>query len=150
MGALRHAVTDATTAPRRVLIEQEEKARRMAALAKAVDLAGTGLSLVVLVLAFTSVRRDAARERAARRDADTATRFLDSLVENLPAMVFMKEAESLRFERINRAGEELLGVSRTELVGKSDRDLFPEEQARFFEAKDRETLAHADVVDVAE
>jgi PAS domain S-box-containing protein len=150
MGALRHAVTDATSEPRRLLIEQEEKVRRTAALAKAVDLVGTGLSLVVLVLAFASVRREAARERAARRDADTATRFLDSLVENLPAMVFMKEAESLRFERINRAGEELLGVSRAELVGKSDRDLFPEEQARFFEAKDRQTLAQADVVDVAE
>jgi len=150
MTALRGAVVDATSDPRRLLVDQEARAEGTAALAKHVDLVGTALSLVVLVFAFTSVRRDAARERAARRDADEATRFLDSVVENLPAMVFMKEAEGLRFERINRAGEELLGVPRGELLGKSDHDFFPEEQARFFEAKDRQTLARADVVDIPE
>jgi PAS domain S-box-containing protein len=150
VATLRAAVGEATSEPRRHLAEQEDRAVRIAAIAKEVDGVGTALSLVVLVLAFTSVRRDAARERAARRDADRASRFLDSLIENLPAMVFMKDAQSLRFERINRAGEELLGVSRAELLGKTDHDLFPDEQARFFEAEDRHTLASADVVDIAE
>ena len=44
-------------------------------------------------------------------------------------MVFVKDAETLRFERINRAGEELLGLRREELVGKCDYDFFPKEQA---------------------
>src|SRR6185295_4010862 len=65
---------------------------------------------------------------------------LDSLVENIPTMVFMKDAEELRFERFNRAGEDLLGMKREALLGKSDYDFFPKDQADFFVKKDREVL----------
>jgi PAS domain S-box-containing protein len=76
--------------------------------------------------------------------------LLDAVVEHLPLMIFMKEAEQLRFVRFNRAGEELLGLSRADLLGKNDHDLFPTDQARHFQAKDRETLAGRLVVDVEE
>lgn len=76
--------------------------------------------------------------------------FLDSVVENIPDVVFVKDAEHLRFVRFNRAGEELLGRSRTELVGKSDHDFFPPEQADFFTAKDREALKGGHVLDIPE
>jgi PAS domain S-box-containing protein len=81
---------------------------------------------------------------------DQTTRFLDSMIENLPAMIFVKDADGLRFERINQAGEKLLGLPRAELVGKSDYDFFPREQATFFQSKDRETLSRGVVVDVQE
>ena len=77
-------------------------------------------------------------------------RFLDSIVENIPNMVFVKDAKELRFERFNRAGEELLGLPRSALLGKSDFDFFPDEQAEFFQSRDRETLAGNKVVDIAE
>jgi PAS domain S-box-containing protein len=64
--------------------------------------------------------------------------------------VFVKDAENLAFVRFNRAGEELLGVSRTDLLGKTDFDLFPPSEAEFFVAKDRETLASSGLVDIAE
>jgi PAS domain S-box-containing protein len=87
--------------------------------------------------------------RRAETEATRLSRFLDSVIENMPAMVFMKEAQNLRFERFNRAGEELLGLTRDELVGKSDYDLFPKEQADFFVEKDREVL-RTGVIDVPE
>jgi PAS domain S-box-containing protein len=87
--------------------------------------------------------------RRAETEATRLSRFLDSVIENMPAMVFMKEAQNLRFERFNRAGEELLGLTRDELVGKSDYDLFPKEQADFFVEKDREVL-RTGVLDVPE
>jgi PAS domain S-box-containing protein len=65
-------------------------------------------------------------------------------------MVFVKEASELRFERINRAGEELLGVERAGLVGKNDFDLFPRDQAEAFQSRDRDTLANRVVVDIPE
>src|SRR5215472_8538780 len=83
-------------------------------------------------------------------DVRTLTTFLDSIVENLPAMIFMKEAESLRFARFNRAGEELLGLQRDVLLGKCDYDFFPKEQADAFTAKDREVLRGGVVVDIPE
>lgn len=80
-----------------------------------------------------------------QRDQSEAQRaqlqqFLDSIVENLPLMVFVKDASHLRFVRFNRAGEDLLGCSRDSLIGRNDYDLFPRDQADFFTAKDRETL----------
>ncbi len=150
MARLRAAILDATGERRRVLSDRQARADRSAALAEMVELCGTALSVVILVLAFARLRRDAARERAARDAADRAKQFLDSIVENLPAMVFVKEAEGLRFERMNQAGETLLGTTRQELIGKSDSDFFPEEQARFFQAKDRQTLERGIVLDIPE
>lgn len=76
--------------------------------------------------------------------------FLDSIIENIPAMIFIKDAEELRFVRFNRAGETLLGFSRNELLSKNDHDFFPKEQADFFLKKDRETLAQKDIVEIFE
>ncbi|HEX9297224.1 MAG TPA: ATP-binding protein, partial [Polyangiaceae bacterium] len=77
-------------------------------------------------------------------------KFLDSIVENIPNMIFVKDAEQLRFDRINRAGEELLGLSRGVFLGKNDFDFFPPEQAQFFTSKDREVLKQNVVVDIPE
>lgn len=66
--------------------------------------------------------------------------FLDSLIDNIPDMIFVKEAKELRFVRFNRAAEELLGYSRRELIGRNDYDFFTKEEADFFTAKDREVL----------
>src|SRR6185369_4966779 len=71
------------------------------------------------------------------RDANV---FLDAIIENVPLMLFIKDSESLRFVRVNRAGEDLLGWPSAVLTGKSDFDFWPREQAEFFVQKDRETL----------
>ncbi len=84
------------------------------------------------------------------QDLRRANMFLDSIVENIPLMIFVKDAEELRFERFNRAGEELLGRSREDLLGKNDHDFFPADQAEFFQAKDRQTLRGGVVVDIPE
>jgi len=71
------------------------------------------------------------------RDANV---FLDAIIENVPLMLFIKDSESLRFVRVNRAGEDLLGWPREALAGKDDFEFWPREQAEFFVRKDRETL----------
>jgi two-component system, cell cycle sensor histidine kinase and response regulator CckA len=76
--------------------------------------------------------------------------FLEAIIENVPAMIFVKDAEHLRFERFNRAGEELLGMRREDLLGKNDYDFFPPEQAAFFQAKDREVLERGELLDIPE
>lgn len=76
--------------------------------------------------------------------------FLKNIVDNIPAMVFVKDADELRYVAFNKAGEELLGYSREELLGKNDHDLFPEEQAAFFTLKDREVLAQGDLLEIPE
>jgi PAS domain S-box-containing protein len=79
-----------------------------------------------------------------------ANAFLDAIIENIPLMLFIKESQSLRFVRFNRAGEDILGWPTQTLIGKSDYDLWPPAQAEFFIEKDRETLNGGKVVDIAE
>lgn len=74
--------------------------------------------------------------------------FFNSIVENLPSMVFVKDAEELRFVLFNRAGEDLTGLTREEMLGKNDYDFFPKEEADFFTGKDREVLASKDMHDI--
>jgi len=93
----------------------------------------------------------------ALRDADdkavrlqATSRLLDSIVEHIPNMVFLKDAAELRFVLFNEAGERLLGWQRSELLGRNDHDFFPRAQAEFFTARDREVLASTAVLDIAE
>lgn len=81
---------------------------------------------------------------------ETEEGFLDSILENLPYMVFVKDAQSLRFVRFNRAGEELLGYCRNEMIGLNDYDLFPREEADAFTSKDREVLANGGLAEISE
>ncbi len=74
--------------------------------------------------------------------------FLDAIIENIPDMIFVKDAQNLRFVRFNQAGEALVGFTREEMYGKNDHDFFPSEQADFFIEKDREVLAGKNILDI--
>ena len=76
--------------------------------------------------------------------------FLNSIIENIPNMLFVKDADTLQFLRFNKAGEELLGYPKEVLLGKSDYDFFPPAEADFFIAKDRETLTNGKILDIPE
>jgi PAS domain S-box-containing protein len=90
-------------------------------------------------------------ERKRDEEALTASQeFLSSIIENIPNMIFIKDAKELRFTRFNKAGEKLLGHSREELIGKNDYDFFIKEQADFFTKMDREVLESGQVLDIPE
>lgn len=108
------------------------------------ELSLTKLSLEERVTKRTQQLTDAAEELRQSRS------FLDSIVENIPNMIFVKDAKTLRFVRFNRAGEILLGRMREELVGKNDFDFFPREEAEFFTQKDMEVLQNHKVIDIPE
>ena len=96
----------------------------------------------------------AARDITERKQAEIENwqiqNFLNSIIENIPNMLFVKDADTLQFLRFNKAGEELLGYPKEALLGKSDYDFFPPEEADFFIAKDREVLAKGKVLDIPE
>lgn len=100
--------------------------------------------------ANSALETEVAGHRRAEERLRQSEQFLDSVVENIPDMIFVKEAETLRFVRFNNYGEQLLGYRREMLLGKSDYDLFPKEEADFFSAKDREVLASGALVDIPE
>jgi PAS domain S-box-containing protein len=161
---LRSEIIDSTADLQRLVLEREAQTARSAALAKWADIVGMAMSALLLAWVFSRMRSENLERRRSEEELrasqaslataldamDQTTRFLDSMIENLPAMIFVKDAEALRFERINQAGEKLLGVPRVDLLGKNDFDFFPREQAEFFQSKDRETLRRGVVVDIQE
>jgi PAS domain S-box-containing protein len=76
--------------------------------------------------------------------------FFDSIVENLPVGVFVKNANDLRFVFFNRANEQVTGFTKAEVLGKNDHDLFPSEEADAFTARDREVLSRGRLADISE
>jgi PAS domain S-box-containing protein len=134
----------------RQLADRDRRTQRDVNRTKLVEIVGTGASFAILLLAFRRLRQEIIRRQKSEQALRSSEGFLDSIVENIPNMVFVKEANELRFERFNRAGEELLGVKRSDLVRRNDFDLFPTEQAKNFQARDRETLANRVVVDIPE
>jgi two-component system sensor histidine kinase UhpB len=101
-----------------------------------------------------SLLRRSLRYAVERKRAEVELRrseiFLESIVENIPHMIFVKDAGQLRFVRFNKAGEELLGHTRQNLIGKSDYELFPKDEADFFTRADRDVLRNCKVLDVPE
>ena len=99
---------------------------------------------------FYAVARDVTQDRQSEERTRRIKNFLDSIVENIPNMIFVKDAVELRFVLFNRAGEELIGSPRDALLGKNDRDIFPKEEADFFTAKDRAVLDGGMLTDIPE
>jgi len=87
---------------------------------------------------------------ALRRETEEALRekeeFLDTIVESIPTMIYVKDARDLRFVRINRAGEELLGFCRDDVEGSTDYDLFPQDLADRSAETDRQVMGDASVL----
>jgi len=74
--------------------------------------------------------------------------FLDAVVESIPSMVFVKDARDGRFVLLNKAGEELLGIQRHDLIGKTDFDLFDAADAERFRQADQAVVASGKLVSI--
>ena len=60
-----------------------------------------------------------AERRLAERELVSTRSFLDAIIESLPAMLLVKEATTGKVVYLNRAGEELTGIERAEIIGKT-------------------------------
>lgn len=96
------------------------------------------------------ISEDITERKRAEEETKRTQAFLDSVVENIPIMIFVKDAQDLRFVRWNKAGAELVGFSHEEMIGKTDYDLFPKEQADYFVAQDRLVLSQRRLIDFPE
>lgn len=86
--------------------------------------------------------------KTAEQALEEREQFLDNIVENIPDMIFVKDAKDLRFMRFNKASETLLGYSRENMLGKSDHDFFPKAEADFFIQTDKEVLDKKQLTDI--
>jgi PAS domain S-box-containing protein len=129
---------------------QDQAAASNARIATVLILGGIAFALVGVPIGSFFIRREFVQHRQTEEEKLRTTHFLDSVIENIPSMIFVKDAETLKFVRVNRACEEVVGYSRSELIGKNAHDIFPEEEANFLAAKDKEVLESGALLDIPE
>ncbi|MCW6510750.1 sensor domain-containing protein [Lichenifustis flavocetrariae] len=61
---------------------------------------------------------DVTSSQKAEADLRRAQVFLDTVIENIPSALFVKDAETRNLLLVNKAGEDMLGVTRSEAIGK--------------------------------
>jgi PAS domain S-box-containing protein len=73
------------------------------------------------------------------RETAHSSQHLLAILDNAPAVIYVKDTAG-RYRLINRRYEELFPVSRLDVVGKTDYDIFPARQAEAFRRNDAEVL----------
>lgn len=96
------------------------------------------------------VIRDISERKKSEKKYNELDVLKNSIVENLPAVLFVKDADELRYVEWNKAAEELVGFSKNEMLGFNDFDFWPDKEAEFFTKKDREVLSSGRLVDIPE
>jgi PAS domain S-box-containing protein len=84
------------------------------------------------------------------RADESLNRFLESVVDNMPDAVFVKDARELRFVKVNKAMVEIAGFQGKHVIGRNDYDFFPREEADFFTSNDRAVLASGKMLEIPE
>ncbi len=93
---------------------------------------------------------DITEERITAEDLRRSEAFLDSIIENLPHIIFVKDAKTLRYLRFNQAGERFWGFPRSKLIGKTDRQAFGPKLGAYLMNQDRAVLASNRKLDIRE
>jgi diguanylate cyclase (GGDEF)-like protein/PAS domain S-box-containing protein len=89
---------------------------------------------------------DITEQRHAERELDETKRFLDSIIENIPVAVVVKDATTRKYLLVNRAFEAMIGTPRSELLGRIVFDIHKPEDAQIIDDADSESLRESDRV----
>ncbi|WP_295993348.1 PAS domain-containing protein, partial [Rugamonas sp.] len=100
--------------------------------------------------AITGLLLDVSAQRQGQAELRQSKQLFKSVVENMPAMIFVKRSGDLRYELFNRHAEQLMGQLPGAVLGKSDADFVPAEQAAAFNEADRRVLASGEIVEIAQ
>jgi len=89
--------------------------------------------------------RDITERRRVEEERREALTRQEALLENIPAMIFLKDADG-RYVAANRAYRDILPASISSPTGKRDNDMFPPKLAARFAEEDRQVLEEERVV----
>ena len=88
---------------------------------------------------YRGIDRDVSERHRASTTIKRNLALLQTIIDATPDIIFVKDKEG-RYQWVNQAVAEILDLPIEEIVGKKDRDLFPESVWRKVEADDRQIL----------
>jgi diguanylate cyclase (GGDEF)-like protein/PAS domain S-box-containing protein len=93
---------------------------------------------------WVSTHEDITEQQRAAHELDQTKRFLDSIIENIPISVIVKDAKTLKFVLVNRAFEMMHDTPRSHFLGHSVGETFKPDDAARIHNHDIEALAAPD------
>jgi diguanylate cyclase (GGDEF)-like protein/PAS domain S-box-containing protein len=89
---------------------------------------------------WIATHEDISEQHHAEQKLDETKRFLDSIIENIPIAVVVKDAKTRKFLLVNRAFETMIGLPQNDLFDKTVFDIYRNKAAEFVDNGDSETL----------
>ena len=89
---------------------------------------------------WVALHEDITVQRRAEEELARTKNFLDTVIENVPATIVVKDARDFRYVLINRAGENFFGRPVDQIIGKTAYDFLPKAAADSVAARDYELL----------
>jgi len=89
---------------------------------------------------WVATHDDITEQRRAEQELDKTKQFLDSIIDNIPISVVVKDAVTRKFVLVNRTFQAMRGLGRDELVGKSVFAFYNQRTAEFIDHMDSEVL----------
>ena len=80
---------------------------------------------------------------------EKSRRNLQAIMDHSPAVIYVKDT-NLLYTFVNQTFEELFHITREEVIGKSDYDLFSEKYAKIFQENDKKVLSKGEAIEIEE
>jgi diguanylate cyclase (GGDEF)-like protein/PAS domain S-box-containing protein len=89
---------------------------------------------------WVATHDDITEQYRAEQELDETKRFLDSIIENIPISVVVKDVVTRQYVLVNRAFQDMLGLDRKDLLGRTAFDFYNKKTAEVFETADNNFL----------
>jgi diguanylate cyclase (GGDEF)-like protein/PAS domain S-box-containing protein len=99
---------------------------------------------------WVATHEDITERKRAERELERTRSFLDTIIENVPSPIIVKNISDLRYLLINRAAEKYLGVDRSVMLGKTAGEVMPRSSADKIEAEDQKLIESGEVAFLSE
>lgn len=83
---------------------------------------------------------DITERRRAEQERDRSRVFASTVIENVPSTIVVKDARTLRYVLVNRAGEGYFGTQREAMIGKTSEEVFDADTAKLIADHDQTLL----------
>ncbi len=90
---------------------------------------------------WVATHEDITEQRRAERELDETRQFLDSIIENIPLAVAVKDAKTRQYVLVNRAFETMLDLPEHEVLGRTAFMIHRQAEADFIDEADQAALA---------
>jgi diguanylate cyclase (GGDEF)-like protein/PAS domain S-box-containing protein len=99
---------------------------------------------------WVSIHEDITEQQVSKARLEQTRKFLDTVLENVPAPIVVKNPATRELVLVNQAYEQLVGAQREKLIGSTASELFPSEEAELASKLGDDAMQSGQITESAE